>query len=92
VRSTRGPEITTWREAERVLAGFPDDLADEGPSAGAPSLVGLGIARERGWTAPDTAGGSAPRSVSSGSASEGAAEADTARAGSETVAKEDTHD
>src|SRR5207342_1195954 len=47
VRSTRGPEIVTWREAERVLAGFPDDLADEGPAAGAPSLVGLGIARER---------------------------------------------
>jgi NADH-quinone oxidoreductase subunit E len=53
VRSTRGPRICTWREAERVLAGFPDDLADEGPSAGHASLVGLGIARERGWTAPD---------------------------------------
>ncbi len=52
VRSTRGPRICTWREAERVLAGFPDDLADEGPSAGPASLVGLQIARERGWTAP----------------------------------------
>jgi NADH-quinone oxidoreductase subunit E len=52
VRSTRGPRICTWREAERVLAGFPDDLADEGPAAGPASLVGLGIARERGWTAP----------------------------------------
>ncbi len=52
VRSTRGPRICTWREAERVLAGFPDDRADEGPSAGHASLVGLGIARERGWTAP----------------------------------------
>ena len=41
----------TWREAERVLAGFPDDRADEGPAAGAPSLVGLRIARENGWTA-----------------------------------------
>ena len=30
----------TWREAERVLAGFPDGLADEGPSAGPASLVG----------------------------------------------------
>jgi NADH-quinone oxidoreductase subunit E len=92
VRSTRGPEITTWREAERVLAGFPDDLADEGPSAGAPSLVGLGIARERGWTAPGTAGGSAPRSVSAGSPSQGAAAADTSRAESETVQQEDTRD
>ncbi|RNL62302.1 NADH-quinone oxidoreductase subunit NuoE [Nocardioides marmoriginsengisoli] len=52
VRSTRGPKICTWREAERVLAGFPDGLADEGPSAGPASLVGLKIAREQGWTAP----------------------------------------
>ena len=53
VRSTRGPRICTWREAERVLAGFPDDLADEGPAAGPETLVGLQIARERGWRAPD---------------------------------------
>ena len=52
VRSTRGPRICTWREAERVLAGFPDGRVDEGPAAGPASLVGLGIARERGWTAP----------------------------------------
>jgi NADH-quinone oxidoreductase subunit E len=54
VHSTRGPRLTTWREAERVLAGFPDDLADEGPSAGPASLVGLNIARQQGWTAPTT--------------------------------------
>jgi NADH-quinone oxidoreductase subunit E len=52
VHSTRGPRVCTWREAERVLAGFPDDLADEGPSAGPASLVGLNIARDQGWTAP----------------------------------------
>jgi NADH-quinone oxidoreductase subunit E len=52
VRSTRGPRICTWREAERVLAGFPDDRADEGPAAGAATLAGLAIARERGWEAP----------------------------------------
>ena len=57
VHSTRGPRICTWREAERVVAGFNDGLADDGPSAGPASLVGLGIARERGWTAPDTTGG-----------------------------------
>ncbi len=57
VRSTRGPRICTWREAERVVAGFNDGLADEGPGAGPASLVGLGIARERGWTAPDAKGG-----------------------------------
>jgi NADH-quinone oxidoreductase subunit E len=52
VRSTRGPRICTWRQAERVLAGFPDDRADEGPSAGPATLLGLRIAQERGWTAP----------------------------------------
>jgi NADH-quinone oxidoreductase subunit E len=54
VRSTRGPRICTWREAERVLAGFPDDRADEGPAAGPASLAGLQIARENGWKAPET--------------------------------------
>jgi NADH-quinone oxidoreductase subunit E len=53
VRSTRGPRIGTWREAERVLAGFNDGLADEGPAAGPATLVGLEIARENNWTAPD---------------------------------------
>jgi NADH-quinone oxidoreductase subunit E len=52
VRSTRGPTLCTWREAERVLAGFPDGLADQGPAAGPASLVGLQIARENGWAAP----------------------------------------
>lgn len=52
VTSTRGATITTWKEAERVLAGFPDGRADEGPSAGPASLQGLTVARERGWRAP----------------------------------------
>ena len=30
-----------------MLAGFPDDLADEGAGAGPASLVGLEIAREQ---------------------------------------------
>ena len=55
VASTRGARLCTWREAERVLAGFPDGRADEGPAAGPASLVGLELARERGWHAP-TAG------------------------------------
>ena len=53
VRSTRGPRIGTWREAERVLAGFNDGRADEGPGAGAETLAGLQIAREKGWHAPE---------------------------------------
>lgn len=56
VRSTRGPKVVTWREAERVLAGFPDDLADEGPVAGPASLVGLEIARQNDWKAPEAPG------------------------------------
>jgi NADH-quinone oxidoreductase subunit E len=57
VRSTRGPRICTWREAERVLAGFDDGLADEGPAAGPATLVGLQIARENNWKAPAAEGG-----------------------------------
>ena len=52
VQATRGATIGPWRDAERVLAGFPDDRADEGPAAGPASLVGLELARERGWKAP----------------------------------------
>jgi len=62
VRATRGARICTWREAERVLAGFPDGRADEGPAAGPPTLVGLEIARERGWRAPDPQDGSGANS------------------------------
>jgi NADH-quinone oxidoreductase subunit E len=89
VQSTRGPRITTWREVERVLAGFPDDLADEGPAAGHASLVGLEIARERGWTAPKSderqerspdADGGAGQASKTGAAQQ----ADTGRAESET--------
>ena len=61
VRSTRGARICTWREAERVLAGFNDGRTDEGPGAGPATLLGLGIARERGWRAPD------PRQVAAAS-------------------------
>jgi NADH-quinone oxidoreductase subunit E len=83
VRSTRGPRIVTWREAERVLAGFPDDLADEGPSAGPASLVGLRIARENDWKAPH-ADSSGTTGSTADSAVEAAEQADTSRAESET--------
>jgi NADH-quinone oxidoreductase subunit E len=36
-----------------VLAGFLDGRADEGVAAGPASLLGLRIAKERGWTAPE---------------------------------------
>lgn len=53
VVASRGATITSWKEAERVLAGFPDGRADEGPSAGHASCLGRRIAAERGWSAPD---------------------------------------
>lgn len=54
VRPTRGPEsLCTWRQASRVLAGYPDGRANEGTQAGEQSLAGLRLARERGWSAPD---------------------------------------
>jgi NADH-quinone oxidoreductase subunit E len=89
VTSTRGPRLCTWREAERVLAGFPDDRADEGPSAGPASLVGLDLAHERGWSAPSAEearrqGEGGPDAESDSGAAERAAEkADTGRAESE---------
>lgn len=82
VTATRGATICSWREAERVLAGFPDGRVDEGPAAGPASLVGLELARDRGWRAPEANGATAR---SHGSAVEAAEAADTARA--ETEAK-----
>jgi len=87
VHSTRGPKICTWREAERVLAGFPDDLADEGPTAGPASLVGLQIARENGWKAPASSANGSAAAVADTKV-DAVEEADTARAESETTAEE----
>jgi NADH-quinone oxidoreductase subunit E len=53
VKSTRGPTICTWKQAARVLAGFPDGKAVEGEQAGAATLAGLVVAHEKGWTAPE---------------------------------------
>lgn len=51
--ATRGPKnLPTFREVSRTLAGFQDGLANEGPSAGKSSLLGLEIAKENDWTAP----------------------------------------
>jgi len=50
---TRGAgPVCTWREAGRVLAGFSDGRADQGPTSGPASTVGLRIARDRGDEAP----------------------------------------
>ncbi len=52
VTATRGARVCTWKEAERVLAGFPDGRADEGPTSAPESRLGLRIAQEKGWSAP----------------------------------------
>lgn len=53
VHSTRGPKICTWKQAARVLAGFPDNLATTGEQAGPATLAGLVLAHEKGWQAPE---------------------------------------
>jgi NADH-quinone oxidoreductase subunit E len=85
VRATRGARLCTWREAERVLAGFPDERANEGPAAGPASLVGLRLARERGWKAPS---GNGTRPPQPRDAVEAAERADTHRAETETKVDE----
>ena len=92
VSSTRGPRLCTWKEAERVLAGYPDGRADEGPGAGHASLVGLELAREKKWSAPRP--GDA-RAIDSGPAqaqppgkTAAAEQADTSRAETETKQEE----
>ncbi len=87
VHSTRGPRIVTWREAERVLAGFPDGLADDGPAAGPASLVGLALARENGWTAPGEDTGGETGSTAD-TKTEAVEQADTGRAETETKQEE----
>ncbi|MDC4233547.1 NADH-quinone oxidoreductase subunit NuoE [Actinomyces sp. B33] len=59
VHPTRGPDVApTFKENERTLAGFLDGHEHEGPSAGAPTVLGRRIADERGWTEPVAVAGS----------------------------------
>jgi len=60
---TRGaPQLCTWRQASKILAGFTDGQATGGHTAGEPTLAGLRMARQQGWrpgggdTGSDTAG------------------------------------
>jgi NADH-quinone oxidoreductase subunit E len=57
VAPTRGaPRLCTWKQASKILAGFPDEQATGGHTAGEPSLAGLRIAKEQGWTPGGTGG------------------------------------
>jgi len=63
IAPSRGaPRLVTWKQAARILAGFPDDQATGGHTAGPPTLAGLRIAKEHGWTpdAPAAAAEAAP--------------------------------
>jgi len=60
IAPSRGAErLVTWREAAMILAGYPDGQAGTGQTAGAPTLAGLRIAKENGWT-PDEQTASSP--------------------------------
>jgi len=53
-KPTRGASLCTFREIERLLAGFGDPRSEavgEGP-AGEPTLIGLRLAADRGQQAP----------------------------------------
>ncbi|GAA4869510.1 NADH-quinone oxidoreductase subunit NuoE [Serinicoccus chungangensis] len=69
VTPTRGPSrVCTFKQVSRVLAGFPDGLADEGPGAGQASLRGTLLAKEKGWTAPRPDSGTDTEATSEGQA------------------------
>ncbi|WP_018179990.1 NADH-quinone oxidoreductase subunit NuoE [Jongsikchunia kroppenstedtii] len=55
VQPSRGAPLCTFRETCRTLAGLPDNHPDAAAAAdaGEPTLVGLRIADENGWAAPD---------------------------------------
>jgi NADH-quinone oxidoreductase subunit E len=78
VTLSRGPSrLCTWKQASRILAGFGDGQAAEGPSAGPASLVGLKLAKEHGWRAPAANSGSAESATPEKSHEIGAAEKST---------------
>jgi len=52
---TRGADtVATFKQVSKVLAGFNDGRAGEGVGAGGPSLRGTLLARQMGWTAPES--------------------------------------
>jgi NADH-quinone oxidoreductase subunit E len=69
VRPSRGASsVCSFKQMSRVLAGFSDGRADEGPGAGEASLVGLRLAAERGWSAPAAGGDEQPEARTDGTA------------------------
>lgn len=83
IAPTRGSDwVTGFKETSRVLAGFDDGRADEGGSPGAPTVAGLRLAKQNGWTPPT---GEQPTSVDPR-----AGEGGVARSGSSAERKPET--
>jgi NADH-quinone oxidoreductase subunit E len=80
VRPTRGAPVRTFKQVSRVLAGFPDGLADEGGSGGPATFVGLELARERGDFAPEPPSSTAAADDGDDGDDKGSASASTAAA------------
>lgn len=82
---TRGASLCTFRETERILAGFPDErlgAVHAGGRPGDPTLAGLRVARASGMSAPTVDSPDFSTPTDSGSAplgSEGAAATESAR-------------
>lgn len=57
IKSSRGSDkVVSFKETSRVLAGFPDGKAVEGPSGGEEALRGIRYAKEQGWVGEGHAG------------------------------------
>ncbi|MGN6791592.1 MAG: NADH-quinone oxidoreductase subunit NuoE [Streptosporangiaceae bacterium] len=81
IAPSRGAErLVTWREAAMILAGYPDDQARTGQTAGAPTLAGLRIAKENGWVRGEKPARRAPDEKPARSASEETSSATRERA------------
>ncbi len=67
VKPSRGaPRLCTWKQASKILAGFPDGQAQLGHTAGHATLAGLTAARQQGWTPDDGTSGGADRGTAGG--------------------------
>ncbi len=89
VHPTRGADkVHTFKEISRVLAGFEDGHADEGPSAGEATLLGKRIAAEHGWKAPAPEQVSAPSSADPAAGTENVGKPGSSADRKETTPKE----
>ncbi len=69
VTPTRGAsKVCSFKEVSRVLAGFPDGLADEGVGAGPASLEGLRVARAQSEQAQSDESDQAGKRIDNGKA------------------------